>query len=613
MRNQRQQKSLLNLVIIIVMILSSWAYPQDQKKIKKYFKMDLYELMGIEMTTAGKKKEKVSDIPASVVLITREDIEMYGYQSLAEILENVPGLYMINHRAVWGEAFGIRGYWAGWPQNIIFLVNGVDQNDGIGFYRLENISLPVEAIDRIEVVRGPMSVIYGNGAFFGAINIVTNEVSKKEAVSLVSASLGSEEIKRAAVRVSGQEGKLTYSFNAGYYDTYGPDEPLSKMVSDISTLAGFGISEANNNTATGGRLEFESTYFNLSGTYKGFFADVSYNQSTREEYHFWPAFSDGFNHRDHFATASFGYEGKLSDKLTLKGTVKYYDSGIWREFDAFTPNFYGTQETNTSKYEFELNAFFKPTDDFDLLVGLNYKNEEAKSNLNVPVFSLHTAYYASGIETFSFFTQGNYTLSEKLQLVAGVRMEKVPSYTMEYWDNALNVGLGSTVVTGDFEVKKAEVAPRFALIYSFNKHHIIKLLYGKAVKFSTWLNNLEHQLVSGFDPIEPERINTFEINYLGTFSSKFSANISLFRNNLTNLAAKILRFDDEGNWAPYTTNAGKIVSNGVELLIYAKPFENSFLELGGTWQKSKDKRPGYEGRDVEYSPNFLGYIKASYR
>ena len=60
----------------------------------------------------------------------------------------------------------------------------------------------MEAIDRIEVIRGPMSVIYGQGAFLGAFNIITNEITDKS-VSFVSTSYGSEKTEKLFMRAAG--------------------------------------------------------------------------------------------------------------------------------------------------------------------------------------------------------------------------------------------------------------------------------------------------------------------------------------------------------------------------------------------------------------------------
>ncbi len=153
--------------------------------------MSLEELLDIEIITAGKKSEKVSDVPASVVVIRREEVETYGYSSLKEIIDDVTGYYTIDDRSYNHCAPGVRGYWSSATKSVMILINGIPQvqveRDA---YKLKTDSLPVEAIDRIEVIRGPMGVIYGTGAFFGVINIITDETS--EGISNTSSQLNSD-------------------------------------------------------------------------------------------------------------------------------------------------------------------------------------------------------------------------------------------------------------------------------------------------------------------------------------------------------------------------------------------------------------------------------------
>ncbi|MCP4217835.1 MAG: TonB-dependent receptor plug domain-containing protein, partial [bacterium] len=378
-------------VLLFLFHLSIYPAPsvdgnQDEdtkSKLNKLFEMSVEDLLKVEITTAGKTEEKVGDIPASVVVISREEIERYGYSSVAEILENVPGLYNIDSRAANGAVFGVRGYWTGVPRNFIVLVNGVEQADSHGTYHLQNFNLPVEAIDRNEVVRGPMSVMYGSDAFFGAINIITNMPAEEDAATLASVSFGSEKSKRGALRYAFTGDDLTVVFNAGYYDTYGPNEPLGTMVSDLSNLSFFNISEANNNTTTGGRLENSNVYFSLSAKYKEFFADVSLNRSAREEYHFWPSFSDGLLHKKKFTTAAFGYKKEFSDSFSIKGSFKYYLSSYWREFDYFIEDFFGQEIAHSEKYEFELSTEYSPTENLKILTGLTYKVMDSNFKLDL--------------------------------------------------------------------------------------------------------------------------------------------------------------------------------------------------------------------------------------
>ncbi len=129
---------------------------------KELFEMSLEELLDVEIVTAGKKLEKVADVPASVVVISRHEIETYGYTPLEQILANVPGLYPIDDYAWTGSLnYGVRGFFStGSFNDMIILVDGVNQKESLyDSYNLSKMAIPVEAIDRIEVVRGPWSVI----------------------------------------------------------------------------------------------------------------------------------------------------------------------------------------------------------------------------------------------------------------------------------------------------------------------------------------------------------------------------------------------------------------------------------------------------------------------
>ncbi|MCP4220411.1 MAG: TonB-dependent receptor, partial [bacterium] len=180
--------------------------------------------MNVEITTAGKKAEKIGDIPASVVVITRTDLEQFGYQSLEEILENIPGLFVANDLTY--TTIGVRGFWTSHPTNVMILINGVSHLDDIdGIFLLKDIPVPVESIDRIEVVRGPMSVMYGAGAFFGVINIITDDALSEKYKNLISISAGSQQTKKAFLRVSGGKDDFRFTFNACHTNTDGLNLP----------------------------------------------------------------------------------------------------------------------------------------------------------------------------------------------------------------------------------------------------------------------------------------------------------------------------------------------------------------------------------------------------
>jgi outer membrane receptor protein involved in Fe transport len=173
------------------------------------------------------------------------------------------------------------------------------------------------------------------------------------------------------------------------------------------------------------------------------------------------------------------------------------------------------------------------------------------------------------------------------------------------------------VVSTDYSYIKTEFIPRLALIYNLDSRNVFKLLYGKAINRPAFFQMAEDVY---FDPdiepnlkkLEPEIIQTLELNYLGQFSSEFSVSASLFGNMLDRLIL-IVKVNDKGEkvYKSYYANVGKMDTTGVEVTVQVNPLDNFSFELSGTYQDTKDKRS--EAKNPPgYSPHFLGYFKAAY-
>jgi len=143
--------------------------------------MSIEELMGIEIRHevegASGYEQEVSDAPADVTIVTAEDIKLFGYRTLGEILQSVRGLYMGTDRT--STTLGIRGFAPLGDVNrrMLFLVDGQRVNRNIYDNALMGcgFTVDVDRISRVEVIRGPSSSLYGNNAFFGVINVITKK------------------------------------------------------------------------------------------------------------------------------------------------------------------------------------------------------------------------------------------------------------------------------------------------------------------------------------------------------------------------------------------------------------------------------------------------------
>jgi len=148
-----------------------------------YADMDLTELMNIPVVTASRFEQKSTDAPSSVTVITSEEIKRYGYRTLSDILASVPGFYISYDR---NYAFlGASGINLGdFNSRMLLLLNGHRVNSYLNdsAYIDTTFLVDVDLIDRVEIIRGPGSVLYGNNAFFGVINVITRQAKHVQGV-----------------------------------------------------------------------------------------------------------------------------------------------------------------------------------------------------------------------------------------------------------------------------------------------------------------------------------------------------------------------------------------------------------------------------------------------
>jgi outer membrane receptor for ferrienterochelin and colicins len=138
----------------------------------------LEELMKIEVasvTGAAKHEQRVTEAPSSVTVITAAEIRSFGWRTLGEALRSVRGFYATYDRNY--TYLGVRGFARPTDYNnrVLFLIDGHRINDNVydaGYVGTET-PIDLDLIERIEVIRGPGSALYGSSAFFGVVNIIT--------------------------------------------------------------------------------------------------------------------------------------------------------------------------------------------------------------------------------------------------------------------------------------------------------------------------------------------------------------------------------------------------------------------------------------------------------
>jgi len=195
--------------------------------------LSLEELMGMDagrVFGASERIQPVTEAPASVSFITAEEIKRYGYRTLADILRGVRGMYVTDDRNF--SLVGTRGFAKPGDYNsrILLLVSGHRVNDNV-FGQAEigaEFGIDVAMFERVEIIRGPASSIYGDSAFFAVVNVITRSGAALDGASLAleggtlgtvltRASVGQRLANGADIAVSG-----TFEQSAGVNRLYFP-------------------------------------------------------------------------------------------------------------------------------------------------------------------------------------------------------------------------------------------------------------------------------------------------------------------------------------------------------------------------------------------------------
>jgi outer membrane cobalamin receptor len=186
------------------------AGPSSEELARTEFLEDAYERVVVSASRVG---QDPLDSPSTVTVLTADDIRLSGVIDLLDLLRRVAGVEVMA-QATGHSDIAIRGFQRKMNNKVLILVDGRSTEvDFIGVTFANSIPIQLEEIERIEVIRGPGSAVYGANAVTGVINIITRTPGEGDQV--VTASSGTPGIGRAAAVATGRAGATTYRLSAG--------------------------------------------------------------------------------------------------------------------------------------------------------------------------------------------------------------------------------------------------------------------------------------------------------------------------------------------------------------------------------------------------------------
>ncbi|MFH1360104.1 MAG: TonB-dependent receptor [Candidatus Omnitrophota bacterium] len=223
-----------NIVILLITIccllaFSDVVFGQDNQA------FDLDRIV----VTASRIAQHDYKITGNVSVITREDIEESSAENIADVLKEELGVSVYNTGTTKTSVVDIRGFGDTATRNVLVLVNDRRVNP-IDISGPDLIQIPLEAVDRIEIIRGAGSVLYGDNAVGGVINIITKK-GKGPLSGQVGVNYGSYDALSEEAELSGEWKELSYYFYSKYSDTDGYRENSDLLAKDYDMRLGYKI------------------------------------------------------------------------------------------------------------------------------------------------------------------------------------------------------------------------------------------------------------------------------------------------------------------------------------------------------------------------------------
>ena len=555
--------------LLFLLIEQSFLFAEDKtthdlENINKLFQASLEDLMHIEVVSATRIKQNITEAPSIMTVITAQQIRERGYQSVAEAVRTVPGF------SLWVDNFmssiSVRGFNSiqGWNQNLKIMIDGQPVS-----YRPANWTpideelIPIRCVKKIEVIKGPASALYGANAYLGAINIITfdgNEFDSVEATGI-----------------------------GGSLDTYGGSFVVGKKIDEIDFMTAFsaqrlnrsGLSYLNpvpndyaNKESENDVSEPKSFYgkisykeLTMSANYQRLYKSAEFTNFTTLEYSNLLCINNWFIKGD--------YEKLLfNDKLNLKGSLAYGEGGTDNEEEKKNVpanKGYIKKDIGVRFVDLKVESFYKFAEKNSIGIGIDYTtdNQQLQNNYIINMttgaklpLSDEAPQPRKDFNNFGIYLQNVYYLNPNTGLTGGLRFDSHNLY-------------------GDSTTYRIGITNRIS-----DKLYL-KILYGTSFKtptprqlFDPLCSDVTHDTI-GNKNLVPQHARTFET----LFGFKLSKTL-------------------HGELGGFYT----IIKDGIELL----PINDNSGNY--TYYQRDLKSFGFEGGlDAQFSKNLKGRINFSYQ
>jgi len=571
------------VAVIVVVLTASIAFAGDDEAEKK----GTTRLKDI-VVTGTRTPHALKDVPVETVLINREDIEKTNAQNAMDVLKNIPGIDASVHDDVFGTytwRAKLRGLNFNDGYGLILIdgqrAMGCGQSGGMGEYGTGLNQIPVDMIERIEVVKGPSSALYGSDAMAGVINIITKKTPKK--------ATGSAGVSYGWYKVKEKENNGTI--------TKPSDDGNSRNISTTYVSYGDRISDGlgyllhyNHDSAEDIRDDPIKSYrHSFMGKLDGELSDsvdfyLKYELSDYEK-------ADSREEESYRVSAGIDFRPTDNHFFSLKGYTY-----TWDFTHGYPGNTYGYKRGDVGYDQGEIQYTWYSSEWNALTVG----GEVQKQGIDYVIDNYDavgnytgTVNVVENVNTSSLYVQDEVTLFKDFTLVGGFRYD-------------------------DHSTFGSEVNPKLSLMYKFSEDTTLRASAGKAFKSPTIRQlyyDTPYRHGNYYNQSNPNLKPEKAIGYSASieqwlFDQSIMINLGYFRNDVEDMVVS----EDTGTMydgLPLREyrNVEEAWTQGLELLCRTYLTEEFAASLSYTYTDSENKEIG---KELTYTPKHVFSISPAY-
>ncbi|MDB5013652.1 MAG: Outer rane cobalamin receptor protein [Daejeonella sp.] len=527
--------------------------------------LSLEELMDIKVITASGYLQKTSEAPSTIQVITAKQISERGYEELSDALRDIPGIDMIHLNGYAPTLIYFRGMYGAENLRALLMIDGIPENNIIGSNDMAGPAYSLHNVDRIEIILGPASSLYGANAFGGVINIINKKGGDINGV-YAEKTFGTFNTTADRISLGIQKSRFDISLSGSLYSTDGPkfsnrDPNYSASYVDraYSVNGSIAYSGYKSKTTLGFR-SYETpmgwgTFLNSPTQFLGLPPQGYGNKGIlglitrdlRDE-------KSGLE-SPYSKTLFLQNEFKPSTKLNILTRAVYRETGISEDSYAYiTLNSKKLIRVITASYSnrisAEVMANYSPSERHTFSGGIQYYEDNVEKGSRKATMDTSTIYLIDGRD---IVTNINSTF-----LARKYDIRKTAGSFLQYVLNTDLLRKTSFTVGGRYDYNDyygSALSPRLAIVNQPGEKFTVKLQFGTAYRAPT--NTEIYQ--SPNLKLKTEKINTYETNLIYASSKKVTFQLTGFRNELTD----VIILSNLSNLI-VDKNPGKFTINGIE-------------------------------------------------